>query len=95
MFHPAAEPGVTFRWMMLTHTQGDQESIWGFDIEPLAEGSRLVHHFRMEGDRRNSPHRLLELNEDARKRFVEEWTAKLERDLDDTLKRIKDVIESA
>ncbi|ALC28989.1 SRPBCC family protein [Streptomyces bacillaris] len=91
----AAEPGVTFRWMMLSHAQDDQESVWGFDIEPLAEGSRLVHHFRM-GKATAGIHKIVsELDEDARKRFVADWTAKLERDLDDTLKRIKDVIESA
>lgn len=90
----AAEPGVTFRWMMLSHAQDDQESVWGFDIEPLAEGSRLVHHFRM-GKATAGIHKIVsELDENARKRFVADWTAKLEQDLDDTLKRIKDVIES-
>ena len=80
--------------MMLSHAQDDQESVWGFDIEPLAEGSRLVHHFRM-GKATAGIHKIVsELDENARKRFVADWTAKLEQDLDDTLKRIKDVIES-
>ncbi|MPY54023.1 SRPBCC family protein [Streptomyces acidicola] len=90
----AAEPGRTFRWMMLTHARGDQESVWGFDIEDAGEGlCWLVHHFRM-GRATAGIHKIVAgLDEDARKRFVAEWTAKLGQDLEDTLARIKDVIE--
>lgn len=89
----AAEPGTTFRWMMLSHANEDQESIWGFDMAAAGEGCVLTHHFRM-GKATAGIHKIVaELDEPARKRFITEWTAKLEQDLTDTLKRIKDVIE--
>ncbi|MEV0844557.1 SRPBCC family protein [Streptomyces sp. NPDC049954] len=94
----AAEPGRTFRWMMLTHAQEDQESVWGFDIEAVEgteDGSSwLIHHFRM-GKATAGIHKIVEnLDEDGRKRFVQDWTTKLGQDLDDTLARIKDVVEN-
>ncbi|MHB9864565.1 SRPBCC family protein [Streptomyces sp. YIM S03343] len=90
----AAEPGRTFRWMMLTHAQEDQESIWGFDIDDAGDGaSWLVHHFRM-GRATAGIHKIVaDLDEADRVRFVEEWTSKLVQDLDATLTRIKAVIE--
>ncbi|WP_086562309.1 SRPBCC family protein [Streptomyces africanus] len=89
----AAEPGRTFQWMMLTHAREDQESIWGFDMAPAGDGCVLTHHFRM-GRATAGIHKIVaDLDEDDRKRFVADWTAKLEQDLDATLKRIKDVIE--
>ncbi|MCX5197277.1 SRPBCC family protein [Streptomyces sp. NBC_00249] len=91
----AAEPGRTFRWMMLTHAQEDQESIWGFDVAADGEGTVLTHHFRM-GKATAGIHKIVaDLDEDGRKRFVEDWTAKLEQDLDATLLRIRDVIEKS
>ncbi|QKV97011.1 SRPBCC family protein [Streptomyces sp. NA02950] len=89
----AAEPGRTFRWMMLSHACEDQESIWGFDIEPADGGSLLTHHFRM-GKATAGIHKIVaKLDETARKKFIDDWTAKLERDLKETLKRIKDISE--
>ncbi|WP_017556316.1 SRPBCC family protein [Nocardiopsis baichengensis] len=91
----AAEPGRTFRWMMLSHAQEDQESVWGFDTEPADGGAcTLVHHFRM-GKATAGIHKIVaDLDEEARKRFIEEWTAKLAGDLDATLARIKRVVEA-
>nr|WP_063779324.1 zinc-binding dehydrogenase [Kibdelosporangium sp. MJ126-NF4]CEL18574.1 Bifunctional protein: zinc-containing alcohol dehydrogenase; quinone oxidoreductase (NADPH:quinone reductase); Similar to arginate lyase [Kibdelosporangium sp. MJ126-NF4]CTQ98058.1 Bifunctional protein: zinc-containing alcohol dehydrogenase; quinone oxidoreductase (NADPH:quinone reductase) (EC 1.1.1.-); Similar to arginate lyase [Kibdelosporangium sp. MJ126-NF4] len=89
----AADPGRTFRWMMLSYAREDQESIWGFDIRPSATGGVLTHHFRM-GKATVGIHKIVaELSEPDRRRFVADWTAKLEQDLADTLKRLKDVIE--
>ncbi|BAJ31672.1 MULTISPECIES: SRPBCC family protein [Kitasatospora] len=89
----AAEPGRTFRWMMLTHAREDQESIWGFDVEPAGAGSVLTHHFRM-GKATAGIHKIVaDLDEDQRAQFITDWTAKLEQDLADTLSRIRDVIE--
>jgi hypothetical protein len=34
-----------------------------------------------------------DMDEDAKKRFVDDWSAKLADDLDATLRRIKDVVE--
>ena len=91
----AAEPGRTFRWMMLSHAGESQESVWGFDIETTEEGCVLVHHFRM-GQATAGIHKIVEeLDETARERFVAEWAAKLERDLDETLEHIRDVIAKA
>lgn len=91
----AAEPGSTFRWMMLSHADEDQESVWGFDMEPAEGGTWLTHHFRM-GRATAGIHKITQdLDETARKRFVQEWTAKLEQDLDATLSRIAKVVERA
>jgi hypothetical protein len=89
-----AEPGRTFRWMMLTHAKEDQESVWGFDIEAGAgDTCELVHHFRM-GKATAGIHKIVaDMDETERKQFVDDWTAKLAQDLTDTVKRIKDVIE--
>ncbi|MFI7013390.1 SRPBCC family protein [Streptomyces sp. NPDC050164] len=89
----AAEPGRTFQWMMLTHAREDQESIWGFDIEADGDGSVLTHHFRM-GKPTAGIHKIVkDMNESECEKFITDWTAKLEQDLDETLDRIKDVIE--
>jgi Polyketide cyclase / dehydrase and lipid transport len=90
----AAEPGRTFRWAMRTHTGRNQESVWGFDMEPTVGGTILVHHFRM-GRATEGIHKIVkDLDETDRKRFVVDWTAKLEGDLADTLRRIKEVVET-
>ncbi|MFG2329120.1 SRPBCC family protein [Streptomyces sp. NPDC048604] len=89
----AAEPGRTFRWAMLTHTRENQDSVWGFDIEADGDGAILTHHFRMSRATEGIHKIVADLDEAARERFVVDWTAKLERDLDETLARIKVVIE--
>ena len=90
----AAEPGRAFRWMMLSHAGSDQESVWGFRIEPAEGGAVLTHHFRM-GKATAGIHKIVaDLDEVERAKFVEEWTEKLVQDLDATLQRIKKVIES-
>jgi hypothetical protein len=89
-----AEPGRAFRWMMLSHAGADQESVWGFGIEPADGGAVLTHHFRM-GKATAGIHKIVaDLDESERAKFVEDWTSKLADDLDATLGRIKKVIES-
>jgi hypothetical protein len=89
----AAEPGRTFRWAMRTHVGENQDSVWGFDLEPTDAGCILVHHFRM-GRATAGIHKIVaDLDEEARKRFIVEWTAKLKDDLSATLERIKAVVE--
>ncbi|GAA1910911.1 SRPBCC family protein [Streptomyces sodiiphilus] len=92
----AAERGVTFRWMMLSHAQEDQESIWGFDTSLAPQGgTTLVHHFRM-GKATAGIHKITaDLDEPGRERFVKEWTEKLVQDLGETLTRIKEVVEKS
>lgn len=92
----AAEPGRTFRWMMLSQADEDQESIWGFDLRPLDGGrTELTHHFRM-GRATAGIHKITQdLDENRRERFVDEWTTKLEHDLEATLNRIRGVVEKS
>ncbi|MER5771766.1 SRPBCC family protein [Streptomyces sp. NPDC001985] len=91
----AAEPGRTFQWMMLTHAGADQESIWGFDVEAADGGAVLTHHFRMGKATAGIQHIVADLDEAERAKFVEEWSDKLAQDLDDTLQRIKEIIENS
>lgn len=86
-----AVPGVTFQWMMLSHVGDDQESIWGFDMDDLGYGTRLTHHFRMGKATNGIHHIVADLSEDDRRRFVTDWTAKLEQDLYATLVRIREI----
>lgn len=94
----AAEPGRSFAWAMRTHAGQNQESVWGFDIEPGGTGSDgsgcvLVHHFRM-GHATEGIHHITDgLDEAARAKFVDEWTAKLAEDMRLTLSRIKAIAE--
>ncbi|ARI50828.1 MULTISPECIES: SRPBCC family protein [Streptomyces] len=89
----AAEPGRTFQWVMLTHAQEDQESLWGFDVAADGDGTVLTHHFRM-GKATAGIHKIVkDMDEQERAQFVTDWTAKLAQDLDETLDRIKVVIE--
>ena len=90
----AAEPGRTFQWAMRTHTGVNQASVWGFDMRPTDSGCRLVHHFRMDQTTEGIRKIVADLDESARKRFVVEWTAKLEEDLAVTLRRIKTIVEN-
>jgi hypothetical protein len=78
----------------MLNTSGEkQESMWGFDIEVVDEGCVLVHHFQM-GKATDGIHRItMDMEEVDKRRFIADWTTKLERDLDTTLKRIKDVVE--
>jgi len=63
-------------------------------MAPTEDGCVLTHHFRM-GKATAGIHKIVaDLDETARERFIVEWTEKLAQDLTDTLKRIKDVIES-
>lgn len=91
----AAEPGLTFRWAMLTASGEKQESVWGFDIEPgaAADTPTLVHHFRMGRATEGIRSITAELDEPARRKFIAEWGSKIEGDLAATVRRIKRVIE--
>ncbi|MFJ8113831.1 SRPBCC family protein [Streptomyces sp. NPDC096132] len=89
----AAEPGRTFRWAMRDSSGRRQESVWGFDIAPTPEGSRLVHHFRMGRPTEGIREITAEMDDRTRQRFFTEWSDKLRHDLQNTLQRIKAVIE--
>lgn len=90
----AAEPGRTFRWAMLTHVGENQPSVWGFDLEPSAQGCVLTHHFRMDQPTEGIYKIVADLDEEQRDRFIREWSEKLDRDITRTLTSLKAVIEA-
>lgn len=90
-----ADAPRSFRWAMRTHTGEAQSSVWGFRIEPTADGCVLTHHFVMAEATEGIHHIVADLDESQRVRFVEEWGAKLVDDVRRTLGRIKDVLEGA
>ncbi|GAA4965753.1 hypothetical protein GCM10023238_36780 [Streptomyces heliomycini] len=90
----AAEPGRTFRWMMLTHARVGPGVDLGLRRGGRGDGaSWLVHHFRMGKATAVNPQDRRGSRRGRPQAFIAEWTAKLGQDLDDTLARIKDVIE--
>ncbi|MGP2441709.1 SRPBCC family protein [Streptomyces sp. JW3] len=89
----AAEPGRTFRWAMHDSAGHKQSSVWGFDIEAAAEGSVLVHHFRMDAATEGIRGITAEMDEVEKKRFFQEWGDKVAGDLAATLERVKAVVE--
>ena len=90
----AAEPGRTFRWAMRDSTGRAQESVWGFDIEPIDGGCRLTHHFRMGRPTEGIREITGEMDDEEKRRFFAEWSDKVGQDLAATVQRIKAVIES-
>ncbi|MFI1825910.1 SRPBCC family protein [Streptomyces sp. NPDC020412] len=89
-----AVPGRAFRWVILTGAGDRQESTWSFEIEPADGGSVLVHHYRL-GKLTEGLAKIFRsgLDEAGRARFVQEWNAKLQKDVEQTVRRIKVVIE--
>ncbi|GLF92650.1 SRPBCC family protein [Streptomyces yaizuensis] len=93
----AAEPGRTFRWAMCDSAGRRQQSVWGFDIAPASSGggSLLIHHFRMDSPTEGIRVIVSEMGPAEKERFFAEWGDKIADDLSATLRRVKDVIESA
>lgn len=89
----AAEPGRSFCWAMRDSTGRRQESVWGFDMVPVPSGSQVVHHFRMASPTEGIRKITAEMDDDQKKKFFSEWSAKLEDDMRATVQRIKAVIE--
>lgn len=88
-----AERGRVFRWTVLNRARGRQESIWSFEIEPTADGCRLVHHYWL-GELTEGLAKIFDgLDEEGRRRFVAEWNAKLSDDVGATVERIKTILE--
>jgi uncharacterized protein YndB with AHSA1/START domain len=89
-----AVPGQAFRWSVLTSDRRRQESIWSFEITPVAGGSELVHHYWLGQLTEGLAKIFANLDEDGRRRFVADWNAKLNADVRKTVERIKAVIEA-
>lgn len=88
-----AEPGRSFAWAMRDKAGRKQQSVWGFDLEPAPEGCLLVHHFRMGDPTEGIQGITSEMTQEDKQLFFKEWSAKLERELGETVRRLKDVLE--
>ncbi|HEY4004227.1 MAG TPA: SRPBCC family protein [Pseudonocardia sp.] len=91
----AAEPGRTFQWAMRDSAGNRQDSVWGFDIEPAGDATRLVHHFRMGALTEGMRGIVADMSDQEMERFFAEWGAKVEGDLAVTLERIRALVETA
>lgn len=90
----AAEQGRTFRWAVRDRKGRAQQSVWGYDISPDGDGTRLVHHYRMDAPTEGIRGIIAKLTDAEQKKFFTEWGAKVEGDIAVTVQRIKKVIES-
>ncbi|MEU9204874.1 SRPBCC family protein [Streptomyces sp. NPDC048332] len=89
----AAEPGRTFSWAMRDSAGRKQQSVWGFDIEPLGSDIVLTHRFRMGAPTEGIGGITSGMTSEERRRFVREWGDKIEKDLKATVARIKEAVE--
>ncbi|MGH3887042.1 MAG: SRPBCC family protein [Pseudonocardiaceae bacterium] len=89
----AAEPGRTFRWETLDTSGVKEGSAWGFDIETADEGCVLVHHYQMSKATAGIHRIVANMGEVDKERFIADWTAKLQQNIETTLQRVKDLIE--
>ncbi|KUF20452.1 SRPBCC family protein [Streptomyces silvensis] len=89
-----AVPGKVFRWVVLDSARKRQESTWSFEIEAVAGGSLLTHHYRL-GRLTEGLAKIFSagLDEGGRERFVREWNAKLAADVRATVEHLKYVLE--
>lgn len=91
-----AEPGVSFSWAMRDSEGRAQDSVWGFDIEPRADGGSVVtHRFRMGTLTEGMRQYKAMTTDDEHQRFLREWGAKLECDMAETLERLRTAIEKS
>lgn len=88
-----AEAPRVFAWAMRNKAGEKQESVWSFEIEDAPEGSLLVHRFRMDAPTEGIQGITASMSPEAKKRFFQDWAAKLERDLDETLGRLKEILD--
>ncbi|NEB10991.1 SRPBCC family protein [Streptomyces coelicoflavus] len=89
----AAEPGRTFRWAMRDSKGNRQESVWAFDVVRDGDGTLLTHHFRMDAATEGIRGITAGMDDTRRQAFFAEWGEKVARDLAETLRRIRTVLE--
>ena len=90
-----AEPARVFAWAMRNKAGQKQESVWSFEIEAAPEGSLLAHRFRMDAPTEGIQGITASMNAEEKERFFDEWAAKLERDLNETLGRLKEILDKS
>lgn len=88
-----AEPGRAFAWAMRNKAGKKQQSVWSFEIEDAPEGSTLAHNFRMGDPTEGIQGITAEMSPEEKELFFKEWTAKLERELGETLSRLKEILD--
>lgn len=88
-----AEDGRSFHWAMLNRAGDKQESVWGFRLEPAAEGCLLTHEFQMGRPTEGIGEITSAMDAEQRQRFFTEWGSKIDGDLKLTVRRIKKLIE--
>nr|WP_169799106.1 SRPBCC family protein [Kibdelosporangium phytohabitans] len=90
----ASDAAKTFSWAMLDSAGNVQESVWTFEIEASGDGSVLTHAFRMGRLTEGMRGILGGLDDDGKRQFVVDWTAKLEADMRQSVDRIRAAVES-
>lgn len=88
------EPNRRFRWRIHSKTGEPQELIWTFDITPDGEECVVAQKFWMGWASPGIHDITKDMEEPEKRRFITEWTAKLENDILLTLERIKKVLEA-
>ncbi|MFG1811940.1 SRPBCC family protein [Streptomyces sp. NPDC049040] len=91
-----AEPGRRFCWAMRDSAGRRQESVWTYRTqaaEPAAEGSVLVHSFWMGKATEGIRGITADMTEAERTVFFSAWAAKLQTEMEATVRRVRDVIE--
>jgi len=89
-----ANPGKEFAWAMRDSAGRAQDSVWSFTITPVQGGCLLAHRFRMGRPTEGIREITAGMTEATRERFRHEWAGKLARDLSETVRRLKTVLEN-
>jgi hypothetical protein len=87
------EPDSRFQWKIHSKTGEPQELIWTFEITPDGDECVLAQKFWMGWASPGIHDITKDMDEPEQRRFIAEWTNKMERDVQLTLQRIKKVIE--
>jgi hypothetical protein len=88
-----AEPPRVFAWAICNTAGKKQQSVWSFEIEDVPGGSLLVHRFRMDAPTEGIQGITGSMSPEEKKRYFQEWTAKLQRDISETLDRLKEILD--
>lgn len=83
-----------FRWAMRDGSGRAQDSVWSFEIESTADGSRLTHAFRMGTLTEGMREIFSNLGSAEEQKFLVDWADKLRRDMAQSIARIKAVLEA-
>ncbi|MFI1940744.1 SRPBCC family protein [Streptomyces purpureus] len=88
-------PGQAFRWKIHSKTGEPQDLVWSFVLTPGEDGTTLSQTFRM-GYASPGIHEITkDMDEPDKRKFIADWTVKMTRDIQETLEKIKVVVEKA